>query len=453
MRIKTAIPITLGWIKETLGTAKNDDDQRIRIRAICTDSREIKKGDLFIGIRGESYDGSDFISDVKKISATTIGSENSTADIKVEDTTEALLSIAAAYKRLLTIKKTIAITGSVGKSTTKDLLASLLRYKFKVHSTEGNLNNEIGVPFTVLSAPRDTEILVIEAGMNHLGELKRISRCIEPDLSVITKIGTAHIGNLGSRERIAEAKLEILYGMSEPRAIVPYGEPLLTEVLKKCETVSLTDNDADFSFSKSNAENDIFYFKCAHNTYELSISGLNDANFHTEKCLGFALAAAIRTNMTPSEIQRALNEVDFSRFSKEIKIKDLTIVNDSYNSSPEAIIAALDFLKKDTSRKSALIGDMLELGDFSADMHFEVGVHAAGSSLENLYILGEYSKYVYDGAIAGGFDKNRIFINEDPEKPEITAKDILTHSSNEKILFKASRKMRLERIVDILKKA
>ena len=453
MRIKTAIPITIGMVKETLGSKKNEDDDKVRIKAICTDSREIKKGDLFIGLHGESYDGSDFIPNVKKAASLTVGSKNSAADITARDTTDSLLSLASAYKKLLPIKKTIAITGSVGKSTTKDLTAMLLGCKFKVHSTEGNHNNEIGVPFTVLSAPKDTEILVIEAGMNHLDELKRISRCIEPDLSVITKIGTAHIGNFGSRERIAEAKLEILAGMKEPRAIVPHTETLLTSVLKKFETVSCADAEADFAFIKSNTEKDIFYLKYAHNTYELSISGLNDANFHTEKCLAFALAAAISVNMSPKELQDSLNGIDFSRFSKQIKIKNLTIVNDSYNSSPEAVMAALDSLKNDPSRKSALIGDMLELGNLSADMHFEVGAHAARSQLENLYIFGEYSKYVYDGAIAGGFDKSRIFINEDADAPEITANDILRHSSDEKILFKASRKMRLERIIDILKKA
>lgn len=453
MRVETDIPISLEFVKRALGATPLADDGKKTIKAICTDSRTVKRGDLFIGIRGERYDGSDFIPEIKRTALFTIGTESSDADLKLKDTGTALLNLASAYKKLLPIKTTVAITGSVGKTTTKELTRSILQQKFRTHATFGNLNNEIGVPFTVLSAPKDTEALVIEAGMNHAGEITKLSKCIEPDLAVITKIGNAHIGNLGSREKIAEAKLEILDGMKEKRAIVPDGEPLLTSSRAKLKTVSRSDTDADFTLSKSNKGDDNFYLKHAHNIYELYLPGLSIANFHTADCLAFALAVAFEVNMSEREIRSALDKIDFSRFSSLIRIGELLILNDSYNSSPDAVISALDSLRKKDQKKSALIGDMLELGEFGESMHFEIGVHAARSSLENLYIIGEYSKYVLEGAVSAGFDKDKVFINENPNAPEITARQIRENSFGELILFKASRKIGLERIIDILKKA
>lgn len=454
MRIETDSPITLEFLKRALLVPPELEDRRKFVRGICTDSRALKKGDLFIGIKGEHYDGSDFIPEIKKAALFTVGSEGSEADLCVKDTTAALLTLTNAYKKLLPIKKTVAITGSVGKTTTKELTRSILQHKFRTHATVGNFNNEIGVPFTVLSSPKNTEILVIEVGMNHSGEIKRISQCTEPDIAVITKIGNAHIGNLGSREKIAEAKLEILCGMKDKQIILPYGEPLLTSAVKNYTSVSCENTDADICFLKSNIDDDIFYLNRAHNNLcELYLPELNIANFHTADCLAFALAIALDFGMSENDIKDALAKTDLSRFSKLITIGELRILNDSYNSSPDAVISALDSLKQKKCKKSALIGDMLELGEFSENMHFEIGVHAAKSSLENLYLIGEYSKIVLEGAISAGFDANKVFVNENTNAPEITAADIRTHSSDELILFKASRKIGLERIIDILKKA
>ena len=206
MRIKTEIPLSLGFIKDSLGLKSTACEHTTYVSAICTDTRKVIGEELFIGLRGEDLDGSVFIPDIKDRALCTIGALSSDADIKVENTGTSLLRLANAYKKLLPIKSTVAITGSVGKSTTKNLLTLIMKSKFQLHSTYKNLNNEIGVPFTVFSAPKNTELLICESGMNHRGELERISRCIEPDVSVITKIGSAHIGNLGTREMIAKAK-------------------------------------------------------------------------------------------------------------------------------------------------------------------------------------------------------------------------------------------------------
>ncbi len=451
MRIKTEAPISLGFIKQTLGIKAEFNEYSIYASAICTDSRELCGGELFIGLRGEGQDGSLFIKDAKRLALCTVGTPSSDADIKVADTGSALLSLSNAYKKLLSVKRTVAITGSVGKTTTKDLAANILRCKYKVHSTYKNLNNEIGVPLTVFGAPADTEILIIEAGMNHTGELDRISRSIEPDIAVITKIGSAHIGNLGSREKIADAKLEILCGMKEKFALIPYGETLLTNKIQSFRSVSTSDKRADYVLFKD-SENG-YTFKSGSKCFDIYPNGIEKANFHVKECLAFALAISEEIGMDESEITNAVNSIDFCKFSNRISIDGLEIINDSYNSSPEAAKAALIALRSEKGKKSALIGDMLELGDLGKKLHFEVGALAAECRLDKLYLIGDFSKDMYNGAVSGGFDKNRIFINEDAQAPEITADQIIRHSSSEVILFKASRKIRLERIINILKKA
>ncbi len=461
MRIETEIPLSIAFIKELFGISKKEYDSAKTFSAICTDSREIRGGELFIGLTGETYNGSSFIQKIKDKILYSIGDYYSKADIRLENPNTALLTIANAYKKLLPIKSAVAITGSVGKTTTKNILASLLKSKFVTHSTYKNLNNEIGVPFTILGAPKNTEILVIEAGMNHAGELSKASICIEPDVSVITKIGTAHIGNLGSREKIADAKCEILHGMKSELAIIPTREELLTKrinnyltvsCISKNESVNSLQCESDYClFSKG--QKDIFYFKTPSNMHKLNVFGLENASFHTADCLAFALAACDLLNMSDEEIDNALKSIDFAAFSNEIQINGFKIINDSYNSSPDAVIGALDSLKEKRGKKSALLGDMLELGGFSEDMHFKIGFHAASANLEKLYLIGEFSRHIANGAIAGGFDKNNVFINEDAENPEITASQILRYSNDGVILFKASRKIKLERIIDILKKA
>ena len=448
MRIKTEIPLSAAFIKNTLGIEKNTGDENKFISALCTDSREAVGGELYIGLKGENHDGSLFIDDIKDKVLLSVGSLNSSADIKSDDPNTSLLVLARAYKNLLPLKKTIAITGSVGKSTTKNLLGSLLSLRFVTHSTYGNLNNEFGVPFTVFGAPKNTEILVIEAGMNHANELKRISECI----SVITKIGSAHIGNFGSLEKIADAKCEILSGMKKELAIFPADEELLRSRIKNYKTVSLSDRIADYSLTDSEKNNTLI-FKSKDSDFTLPIHLPENAPFHIEACLALSLAVCREMNMTQSEMLSALQNINFTSYSKQICLRNLKIINDSYNSSPDAVIGALNHLKTICGNKSAVIGDMLELGDLSEELHFKIGYRAACSDIKNLYLVGEFSKFILEGALAGGFDKERIFINENAENPEITAAQILKYSSDEVILFKASRKIKLERIIDILKKA
>jgi len=452
MRIETEIPFTLGFVKELFNEKLKQGDHSKYISAVCTDSRLVCGGELFIGLKGERYDGSDFIKDVKESVLYSIGGLNSHADITLSDPNSSLLLLANAYKKLLPVKKTVAITGSVGKTTTKDILTELLSSKFKTHCTYKNLNNEFGVPFTVLNAPADTEILIIEAGMNHSGEIEKASLCVEPDISVITKIGNAHIGNLGSVEKIRDAKCEILYGMQRPFAIIPHNEPLLTSKIGNFKTVSTTDCNADY-YLYNNKTDGSYNLKTESNTYSLQLKNIEYANFHVTECLAFALSVCCEMNIGENEIIDAIRKIDFSVFSKIIDLKSFKIINDSYNSSPEAVLEALKLLSKVQGKKSAVLGDMLELGNLSEELHFKTGLYASSCGLDKMYLIGKYAKSICKGAVFGGFDKSRIFVNEDAENPEITAEQISEYSHDEVLLFKASRKIKLERIINILKKA
>lgn len=450
MRIKTSAEINLGFIKNVLGKLPNETDYKKKINAICTDTRIIERGDLFIALPGENFDGESFVNDAISKGAFTISKRNVSSDVLVEDTVKAIQKIACEYKKLLSVRYTVAITGSVGKTTTKNLTSRLLSKKYKVHSTYKNLNNEIGVPFTVLSAPSDTEILVIEAGMNHTGELSEISKCIEPDISLITKIGTAHIGNLGSRKRIAEAKGEITYGMKKPLVLVPYEEELLT-YLPSRKTVSTKCREADFSLIPLTVTKDELTFDFYSKEVSLHNVKINSEGSHFAECMLFAISVCVNLGMSEKEILYAIEEPDFSE-RKTVNLSSGTVIlNDSYNSSPEAVASAFETLELYGDKRSALLGDMLELGEYAEKLHFEIGRLAASKKLTHLYLFGKYSRYIKDGALSMGFDESSIFVNEDTESPEITANAIKRHSSGEVILFKASRKLKLERIISILK--
>ncbi len=448
MRIKTDIPLSLAFIKNAIGKTYTDEDSDTFINAISTDTRELMPGDLFIPLTGENFNAEIFVNDAVKFGAYAISSNyESKSTFKVKSTLNSLLLIAKAYKKLLNLKYTVAVTGSVGKTTTKNLIIKLLSKKFKVHGTALNYNNEIGVPLTLLNARKDTEVLVIEAGMNHPGELSLISKTIEPDISVITKIGTAHIGNLGSREKIAKAKLEILDGMKDKFAIIPYNEPLLCEILHKL-TISAKDANADVYISNLKSADDGILFNCHFKDTVLEDLYVKSKDAHIPECLSFGIAVCLKAGLSEKELKNAITSLDNPSSLKFEYIGKINILDDSYNSSPESVEYAfktLSLYKKEGC--SAVLGDMLELGEESERLHKSIGKAAAEAKLSALYIFGEFSSFTKAGAVDGGMSENRIFVNSDITRPDITALQILSNSlPNETILLKGSRKMQMERI-------
>ena len=230
MRIKLGMPMSLSDISFAVKGKLLYDKNEI-ITHICTDSREVISKDLFIPLNGPQYNGEDFVDNVIAKNGYALSLYNPRATILVNNSLNSLMNLARFYNEILPyILYRVGITGSVGKTTSKEFLKKIMSVKYKVHANEENLNNEIGLPLTLLSAPKDTEIIIAEMGMNHTGEISRLSKCLSPNIGIITNIGTSHIGNLGSRKAISKAKLEMLDGMKSKTLLLPSNEPLLSEI-------------------------------------------------------------------------------------------------------------------------------------------------------------------------------------------------------------------------------
>lgn len=453
MRITLDCALRAKEIKDIL-RAESALDNNLEFKFITTSSKEASRGDLFIAIRGENFDGNDYAKEALERGAYPICERALPSSFKVKDTKSALFSLAALYKtKLKKLKYTVAITGSVGKSTTKEFTKALLSRKYKLHATEENENNHIGVPLTVLRASSETEVLVIEAGMNHLGEIREISECIKPDIAVITNIGTAHIGNLGSREMIAKAKLEILAGMSGGAVLLPYEEPLLsgkkngiylsqsaTDAYSHFENVNLTAKESSFDYISKKS-------RIRH--LVLSVGGR-----HLLTCLQYAIVISELFGLEEKEIKDGIFSISRDNMrQKHINILNFRIFDDSYNSSYDSVKAAFDMLAMSNAPFSALLSDMLELGEYTEMLHIEIGKSAARAGTRRLYLFGRYAEFIKKGALLCGFDENRIFINPDLSSPLNTALDILKNTENgETVLFKGSHSTRLYRVTDMIKK-
>ncbi len=418
------------------------------ISAITTHSAMCEKGDLFVALPGENFNGASFIKEAREKGAFIL-SEADGADFRVKCAYEALLKIACSYKEIINPKHTIAVTGSIGKTTVKDFIYTLLSPAMHTHKTEENYNNILGVSYTLLSMPKNTEALVIEIGMNHKGEIDTISRALKPTLSVITNVGSAHIGNLGSRDAIAEAKLEIQNGMTGGKTVIFKEEALLSKA-KNIYSISYTDVNADLFadiISRDRKESRIYIktkeYAATFNTTLYSKHSINSLLMAIAVCdvigIRYQTIADAINNITPDTMRQ-----------KFIYANGYTFYDDSYNSSPEAVVADLSMLSELGGERSALIGDMLELGESSSNLHRYIGIECARHSLKKLYALGQYAGDIACGAILGGMKESDIFINTDINNPGLTAKQISENYAGEVLLVKASHSVNAKRIIEIL---
>ena len=394
MRIKLGMPLMLSEIASMVGEEKPTHDKEIT--HVSTDTRELFSGDLFIPQSG----GEIYVDDAVKMGAVVLSKRNF------------LLEFAGEYvKKLPYILYRIGITGSVGKTTTKEMLNGILEKRYKVHANEGNFNNHIGMPMSILSAPPDTEILIMEMGMNHMGEIKVLSECLRPNIAVITNIGTSHIGNLGSRENIARAKLEILSGMDSGVLFVPYDEPLI-------------------------------------NSQPGAIKVYSESQKAMKRNVSMAISVAEFIGISEPEISIILTD----NIRQKIVLKENHLfLTDYYNSSYESVAALIESAKEQEKypRRALVLGDILELGEYCRDIHYRVGRLVKPCDFEHLFLFGEYAEYIRRGALENSFDKDKILINSNLDRPDITAEQIKANcDKNELILMKASRGVRLERILD-----
>lgn len=444
MRIKLSCPLTLREIASVLNNSLKRTDALIEY--ICTDTRELSRGDLFFALMGENRNGEDYVKEARAKGAYVIS--KSDADISVSDGTNALLLLASYYKsKLKSLLKTVAITGSVGKTTTKEILHQLLASSYRTHATEKNYNNALGVALTILSAPIDTEILVLEMGMNHRGEIEELAKAALPDIAIITNIKDAHIGKLGSREEIAKAKLEIACN-EKTRLILPYDEQLFAGIFNKA-TVSLESPESDIYLSvlsecETNTSFDIFTSKSCIHSLKTTLVGSSYL-----EAIAYSVAVCELLDIRNDGISLAISKLSADIFRKrKYAFYNYTIIDDTYSASPEAVLYELKMGAK-SSPCSCILGDMLELGEFAKEKHRLIGKAAFELGYRYVYAFGKYAGEIAIGATEAGMNPNKIHQNTDLSSPKNTANAIFSNVvDKETLLFKGSRMTHCERIIE-----
>lgn len=421
----------------------------VEICGVEKDNRSVKAGDLFVAIRGEKFDGHDFAASAVENGAVAVLCERELeVDVPclvVEDSIRGLQAIASGYRAEF-FPKVVGVTGSVGKTTTKEMIASVLSEKYNTLKTEGNLNNEIGLPFTVLNLNKNHEAAVIEMGMNHFGEISRLTRIARPDIAVISAIGESHIEFLGSKEGILKAKLEILEGLSDNGIVILNGDDEYLLSLKgklpfKTIYYGITNKEADiFATAKSISLNEITFTVRETENFEFKI---NCGGEHNLKNALAAVAVGRELGLSNEEIASGLEKFENTGMRQKIIKKDgRTIINDCYNANPDSMRASLKLLSDTEGRKIAVIADMLELGETSKDAHIELGKLAAEMA-DIIFVTGDMREYVKAGA-----GDAEIYAFEDV--PSLCAKLKEVWTEGDTVLVKASRGMRLERVVESL---
>lgn len=451
MKVKEILKVTKG--KMLFG------NEELEVENFSKDTRTIQKGDIYIGIKGEKFDGSNFWNQALDAGATAVIISNIQISkeekekykdktiIQVEDTFEALYEIAK-YKRSLYNIPVIAVTGSVGKTSTKDIIASVVSQKYKTLKTEGNNNNNIGLPLTILKL-KDHEALVVEMGMNHFGEISLLTNIAKPTLAVITNIGTSHIGNLGSRENILKAKLEILEGMKIPRVIINNDNDLLhkwyEENKEKIEIHTYgINNSSDVIAEKIELgeEKSKFVVKTSSEKVNIGVP-VGGEHFVYNALCGFMVGKVL--GLTAKEIQNGISKFELTKKRMDIRVlkNGATLINDSYNASYESMKASLKYLSSRTDlRKIAVLGDMLELGDFSKELHEKVGEEVANDNIDVLICRGEFAKNIISKANKN--KKTQCILLQNNEEILSKLQEILKEGDG--VLIKASNGMKFYEI-------
>ena len=442
-------------LEKILNAKKINITNNVEITGIAIDSRKVKQGDLFIPFLGENVDGHNYIESAfeKGAAASLSLKEDFESDnniIYVNDSYEAIQTLAKHYLNSLKAK-TIAITGSNGKTTTKDIITSVLSTKFKVHKTQGNFNNELGVPLTILAAPEDSEILVLEMGADGFGQLDFLSKMVEPDYTVITNIGESHIEFFKSREGIARAKFEITNGMKKDGYFVYNGDEVLLKTLVESSDIKAT-ACGENSYNDIILENYIiardkidFKLNISEEYYFTKLKGK-----HNLYNIMFAVAIASKIGLTNAEIRKAIEntvEITGMRLQSIPYREDSLIINDAYNASPTSMKAAVDVVNSfdDFDYKTLVLGSMFELGPNEINFHGDVGEYISNNTKDiNLVIsVGELAEN-----ITKQIKNDKIKTLHFPTTAKVSEYLKNNKHKNEVILFKASRSMKLETIIE-----
>ncbi len=419
------------------------------------DSRHVKPGDLFVALHGEHVDGHDYVESAWKSGAVAAlvskPLDCAIPQILVPDTLLAYGDIAREYRQQSGVK-VVAITGSVGKTTTKEMISCVLSGKYRVAKTQGNHNNNLGLPITIMEMPANTQLAVLELGMNHFGEMEYLSSIAKPDLVVITNIGTMHIEHLGTREGILKAKLEIMQGIQDDGVAIFNGdEPLLWNLREGTHRriyFGIENDQCDVVAEDIRAIDNGVYFTVRGFGQKFQIFVLQEGRHMVYNALA-AVAVGLMNGVTPESIQYQLGLFHNTGMRQNIfEENGFTIIEDCYNAGPESMEAALRVLSdhKAEGRRIAILGDMLELGSRAMAEHYRVGRLAAAAA-DLVLAYGQHSKRIVTGAITGGLSPKCTMHFEDQEDMASTL--IRLGKKGDVLLFKGSRGMRME---DVLKK-
>ncbi len=444
--------LTLRQLLDAWGTPQGGSfDPDSLVGRVCTDSRRLQAGDFFVPLVGERFDGHHFLAQLPehKVQAAVV-SRSWTEPLpsgllhwRVDDTLLAYQQLALLHRRALA-KPLVAVTGSAGKTTTRELIRAVLAPLGAIQASEGNNNNDVGVPLTVLGSTAADAALVIEMGMRGPGEIERLSRCTEPDLAVITNIGTAHIGRLGSREAIAAAKCEITAGLHpKGTVVIPAGDPLLESALAavwsgRVLRVRLADDPEVESDLVGDVTGDQLLIRA--DRLPLQLEGR-----HNARNLLLAVAVADQLGVSRKALQGMQVTVPGGR-NRRLQQGGLTLLDETYNASPEAVLAALDLLAAQPGRRFAVLGTMLELGERSLELHQEVAARAVQLGLDGLVLVDGSAEGKAMAEVAAPLPHLQLVSH-----PEDAAAPLAAWlNSGDVLLLKASRGVALERLIPLL---
>lgn len=425
---------------------------------VVIDSRKVNKGDIFFAIKGENFDAHKFVDNVLENGAGLVivhkeeeyksFSEDSSI-VLVEDTKKALLDLASFYIDTLDIK-VVGITGSTGKTSTKDLIAAALSEKYKVFKTKGNFNNDIGMPLMILELNKDYEVAILEMGMSNLGEIETLARVAKPDIAVITNIGTSHMENLKTRDNILKAKLEITTLFNENNVLIVNGEnDKLHDLESNNYKIVKIGTESDYNFKGCriiiNKDNIEFSVKENGRAIDQTIFVPVPGKHNVLNSL-LAVAVARHLGVSYEEIAEGIKNLEATSMRLDvIKHEGYTIINDAYNASTDSMIAALEVLKTYEGRKIAVLGTMKELGEESPKAHEEVAKYAKDSKVDMLITLGEFNS-----DFEAGFGSENFKAFDSIEDIVHYLKQNL--KDGDVLLVKASRSMKFENIINELQK-
>lgn len=452
-------------IKATNGRLLVGDPQE-DCENFCTDTRKIQKGDIYVGLKGKKFNGNEYYKEalekgakVAVISGIEVTKEDldqykDKTIIEVKDSLEAFGDIAA-YKRDLYDIPVVQITGSVGKTSTRDIIANVVRTQYKTLQTEGNQNNAIGLPTTLLKL-KDHEAVVVESGMNHLGEIRYLGKIAKPTVAVITNIGTAHIGFLGSRENILKAKLEILENLKPDGYIVINNDnDMLNKWAKedtkyKKYTFGIDEKSDVMAYNiKVNENYSTYNVKIDNKEYSVKVPVSGVHFVYNSLC---AIAVGNLLNISPENIIKGIETFTLTKNRMEIdKIKDnVTVINDAYNASYDSMKAAIEYLQNlPGNRKIAVLGDMFELGEFAEEIHRKVGIEVFTHKIDVLVTVGELAKYIADEVKYLGMPKEKVIaVDTTKEAIEYLNKNL---AKDDVVLLKAAHGMNFVEIYNGIK--